>query len=494
MAESLENVSVENESGSTRSDSTKSVKNSGGKKMNSLELCSNVLISITGTVVLGIGSEMQQGGWILFPVIFCGGMLAISEMVWLVNTSIDVKCEEKGCPPPRSYKEYAQLVLGTPGAALTSLTSTFALFSYTCGGMILLSQNMQALVPIPETWPGGQQAGAKWWALLLTFETAIFCFIDLSRLLDKAAVLGPFITAGVFIMAFWGCANAFAALSEFPDECLGGDQDYQSTWPASSDVVGLISTMAQLGSYSVFCFAIVVTVPTLKSETAKQNRVVPATVVGFAIATLLFLVLMISYYASFGNLGPENIIYGMRTNRPAGWWATSQPWKTGTENFVGKAMAVLVNLHLCLSDVVYVGCCVIAFEALVPEKFRSTWTTWFTVRFGVAAARTLVGTVVTSFTTLSSLTGSLFAVTNNVLFPILGFYAVCGRRRVGPLRSCLHLVIFGFGLYMAVVGTWGSLQSLISDAGSPEVEIGSFPREGISSECIAAYHNALHGA
>eukprot|EP00931_Biecheleriopsis_adriatica_P010058 TRINITY_DN111157_c0_g1_i1.p1 TRINITY_DN111157_c0_g1~~TRINITY_DN111157_c0_g1_i1.p1 ORF type:complete len:506 (-),score=80.46 TRINITY_DN111157_c0_g1_i1:125-1585(-) len=464
-----------------------------GKKMNSFQLCSNVVISITGTVVLGVGSQMTSSGWIAFPLIFILGMFAISEMVWLVSTAIDVKCKETGCDPPSSYKEYARLVLGTPGEAVSSLTSTFALLSYTCGGIIILAQNMQALVPVPETWPGGEGAGQKWWALFLTAETLLFCFVDLSQLLDKAACLGPIVTFGVFFMAAWGCAHAWTALKEIPEECLNGTSEYHSMWPHSSDIMGLVSDLAKLGSYAIFTFAIVVTVPTLKSETAKQKRVVPMVFMGFCIATLLFLALMLFYYASFGSLGPENIILGMRTNRPAGWWATNQPWKTGEETGVGKALAALVNVHLCLSDVVYVGCTVIAFEALLPQKLRCSWASWFGVRFGVALARTLVGTVVTSFTTLSSLTGSLFAVTNNVLLPIIGFYAVCGKKRVGPVRTAMHVIIFAFGVYMAVLGTYKSLKSLISDAQAPDVAIGSFPRHGISQECVSAYHRAVSG-
>merc|ERR1712151_899563 len=247
-----------------------------------------------------------------------------------------------------------------------------------------------------------------------------------------------------------------------------------------------------MGSYSIFVFAIVVTVPTLKSETAKPKRLVPASVLAFALALILFLGVMISYYAAFGNLGPENIIQAMRTDRPAGWWATSQPWQTGKETAIGQTLAWLVNVHLCLSDVVYVGCTVIAFEELVPRNYRGTWASWFLVRIGLSIARTLVATLITSFTTLSSLTGSLFVVCNNILVPIIGFYAVCGSSRAGPTRMSLHVLIFLFGVYMVVAGTWSSIQSLISEAASPE-HIGVFPRAGLSVECMATYNLTVHG-
>jgi len=281
--------------------------------------------------------------------------------------------------------------------------------------------------------------------------------------------------------------------TDFPDECLDGPQDYTTLNPDSNDgFMGLLSDLAQMGSYSIFVFAIVVTVPTLKSETAKPKRLVPASVLAFAIALILFVGVMIFYYAAFGNLGPENIIQALKKDRPAGWWATTQPWQTGKETVIGQALAWLVNVHLCLSDVVYVGCTVVAFESLVPRSCRDTWTSWFLVRIGLSIARTLVGTVITSFTTLSSLTGSLFVVCNNILVPIIAFYAVCGSSRAGASRMSLHVVIFVFGLYMVIAGTWSSVQSLISQAEAPE-HIGIFPRPGITAECMATYNLTVHG-
>lgn len=459
--------------------------------MSSFSLGSNIFITITGTVVLGIGSKMQQGGWIITPALLVLGTIVMSEMMWLVSTTIDKAMDmDPSLEAPTSYKDYAALALGRPGELVTSLTSTFSLFSMICGGLIVLAQNLEAIFPIPDTLPGMPGAGQKWWAFFLTFETLIFVFVDIGDLLEKSALAGPLVTAGAFLMVFWGCLRAWRASEEFPEECHPADS-YYSTWPPiENGIFGFALILAQLASYSVFVFAVVVTVPTLKSQTAKPRRLVPASVVAFAIATALFLALMLAYYASFGNLGPENVIQGMHSHRPEGWWATEQPWRTGSETNLGKALAALVSLHVCLGDVIYVGCTVVAFEALVPRRMRGRKRAKLLVRLGVAAGRTLVATVVTSFTTLSSLTGSLFVVFNNILVPIAGFYAVHGFASVGPVRKAAHACIFAFGIYMVVVGTWGSIQSLVTSA-ETGVRIGAFPRAGISAECQAAYARAV---
>eukprot|EP00449_Zooxanthella_nutricula_P066222 CAMPEP_0198560456 /NCGR_PEP_ID=MMETSP1462-20131121/93987_1 /TAXON_ID=1333877 /ORGANISM="Brandtodinium nutriculum, Strain RCC3387" /LENGTH=517 /DNA_ID=CAMNT_0044291323 /DNA_START=33 /DNA_END=1583 /DNA_ORIENTATION=- len=453
-----------------------------GRKMTSFELCSNVLISLTGTVVLGIGSKMQQGGWVMTPLMLVVGTAVISEMVWVVSTTID-NTTTKDRPAPRSYKEYIGLALGRPGELVSAVTSTFSLFSMICGGLIVLAQNMEAIMPLPQAWGDGQ----KWWALFLTAETLVFVFVDIGDLLDKAAWLGPFVTAGVFIMVFWGCANALLAKAEIPEACIPS-AEYTSMWTAHGFGDGMLS-LAQLGSYSIFVFAIVVTVPTLKSQTAKPRRVVHMSLLAFAIATMLFVALMVTYYAAFGNIGPENVIQGMKTDRPAGWWATVEPWRTGKETHLGKILATLVNVHLCLSDVVYVGCTVVAFEALFPRKYRHGWRVWITVRVFITVARTLVATLITSFTTLSSLTGSLFVVLNNILLPILGFWAVGGSKAAGPGRMLAHAIMFTFAVYMVGAGTWGSIQNLVTHAHNPP-KIGCFPRPGISEACKAAYVSA----
>merc|ERR1719329_1158969 len=107
---------------------------------------------------------------------------------------------------------------------------------------------------------------------------------------------------------------------------------------------------------------------------AEPQRAVPMTVASFLFVTVLLLTIMLGYYAAFGNMGPDLIVDGFRTDRPAGWWALNRPWETGTTDWTGKLLAWTFTIHLLVGDAIYVPCTIVAFEALYPSLLQRTRT------------------------------------------------------------------------------------------------------------------------
>lgn len=448
-------------------------------QLSSLSLFSNMVLSVTGSVVVGIGAQMKTGGWIVTPIFMVLGTLIVSEMLWLVSKTIDHihTTREK---PIRAYQEYAQAALGDRGLYVSSVSSTCSLLAMICNGLVMISQNLEVAVPL---------LGRRWWAILASLETLAFAFVDIGHLLHETAFFGPLVTIAVLVLMFMGVGEAAGELGSFPESCRDAvDMPYTSLYPQGDGTFDIILNLAQIASYTFFAFAVVVTVPTLKGQMAKPKRFVPASVGAFALVASVFIGLMFSYYATFGSLGPENVINGLRTNRPAGWWATSRPWNTGTETWIGQSMAWLITAHLVISDAIYVPCTVIALEGLCPQLFQRSRLAWFALRVGLSLFRLLVATVVTSFVAMTSLTSSLFCVLNNILIPIAAFYSVHGGKATGPARKAIHAAIFAFGLLVVVLGTQGAIQSLVSAAA--EAEVGVFPREGISNDCALEFRRA----
>jgi amino acid permease len=232
-----------------------------------------------------------------------------------------------------------------------------------------------------------------------------------------------------------------------------------------------------------------VTLPTLKSTMAKPRHVVPMTVAAFFVVAGLFLSIMFLQYGVFGNLGPDNVIHGFRFSRPEGWWATNSPWETGSEGWVGQILAWSMTLHLLCSDAIYVPCTVVSFQAVLPGLFERSRAAWILLRIGIALFRLAVATYVSSFITLTSLVSSCFCVCNNILLPVISFYVAGPKERAGTGRRLAHALIFLFGSIMVVLGTYGAVKSLISEA-APSDDPGQVLRNGISGACKQAYIDA----
>jgi len=438
-------------------------------KMSTKALASNMVLSIIGTTVLGISAQMKRGGWLLTPILLCVGCAIVSEMTVLVSVTIDI-LQGEGIEVSR-YQDYAEGAFGPWGRKVSSVTSSFALLGMICGGMILITRNLQFAAPIESwSWPlsctkeSGCVPGQNWWALFMSATTAFYAFADVSTVFQRAAAIGPIVCVLCVAFAWAGNFKAISDLQEMPESCRTGAIDNWSLWPniAGDSAWAATSNIASIASYGFYCFAVVVTVPTLKGQMEEPSRLVPASVSAYVLCALLFLIIMLTGYWGFGNLGPDNIIEGMRSNRPNGWWALTGPWETGTGTMVGESFAWMIVANLLLTDAIYVPCTVLALEGFCPSLFDSNQAARLTLRACLVLFRFFVTAQVRSFIDMSNLTSSLFCVCNNILLPILAFYKTraSARLEVGPLRRGMHGIIFLFGCWVVVFGASGAAMNM----------------------------------
>jgi amino acid permease len=231
--------------------------------------------------------------------------------------------------------------------------------------------------------------------------------------------------------------------------------------------------------------------PILRYQMENQGRTLPAVRCSFVVSTFLFLLIMISGYLGFGNLGPDNMILGMRANRPAGWWATERPWETGTNTIIGQVYAWTIIVNLLLSDAIYVPCTIVSVEAVAPDYFEDHKVARVILRLVLTAFRMIVATSITSFIYLTNLTSACFVVTNNIILPVIGFY-VTKAHPVGPMRKVAHAFIGVFGFYVLIFGSYGAIMNMITTEAVPPPP-GIYPRPGISDSCRKEYHKVVGG-
>lgn len=240
-------------------------------------------------------------------------------------------------------------------------------------------------------------------------------------------------------------------------------------------------------SYIMYAFAIVVTLPTLRSTMKEKRSLTITCVVAFVIVAVEFLIIMLSYYWVFGNLGPENIIDGLKKMRDEtlpGWWATSNPWAVGVPTRFAEALGWGITLHLLCSDAIYVPVTVVATEALLPPAWVAKRWVSILLRVAVALLRLLVAALVQDFIKMTNLTSAACVTMNNIILPILAFYSVPDLPS-SRLRKLLHAVVLAFGVSSMVFGTISAILDLAASGNN--LATGTFPRPGISEECFQAF-------
>jgi len=462
-------------------------------KISSCSLCCNMVLSITGTAVLGVGAQMKTYGWFLTPAALFVGVLLTSEMTWLVATTSSKLEKEDETLEVIAYQDFAEAALGKTGMWAAAVSSVMALIGFIIGGIILESQNMQIVAPIPWEWPlGGGDDGRKWWVFLLSFTSVFYCFIDIGSILEKAGAIGVLLTVFVMTFVFSGTVSQISDIGDFNDACRHGinGASYQSSAINVGSATGFEAflDLFSVASYVIFIFAIVVTLPTLRATMAHKEMVTPMSVIAFVIVGVLFTGIMLPYYWVFGNVGPSNVIEAMRTDRDTmspGWWATIDPWSTGKPTWIAEVLSYAVTFHLLCSDAIYVPCTVVAIEKLLPVRIAARKSVWIGLRLFISFFRFLIGSMITDFVKMSNLTSAAFLTMNNMMLPILAFYAAGPKERAGSFRRAMHGVIFVFSLFVMVFGTINAVKAIVETKSKDAP--GQFPRPGITAACFNDY-------
>jgi len=342
--------------------------------------------------------------------------------------------------------------------------------------LVLEGHSMDLVIHWP--WFGDSHKGYKWWALFLLPVTVVYAFGNPAGLMKKSSFLAPFIAALTAALAWYGAASSISAANEIPQNC----------GPSRSLLPGTDSSLlgiAEAASYTFYSFAVIVAVPSLRSQMKDPHKTVAATAVGYSISLLMFVPIMLLGYAGFGGYAPENLISGMRIERSAGWWAHERPFEVGRVSSAGVLLTFVVTLNLLLTEAIYIPCTMFAIEASCPKLFRHgpPWARKV-MRASYVVFRFTVATSVESFVALSALVSSLFCICNNVLFPVFAFHKL-GVKQVGMLRKASHAAIVLYGMFVLVLGTAASIRKL-TVSNDKEMQ-GDVLRIGLSEACASAY-------
>lgn len=446
----------------------------------------NLMVVILTSPVIGVVSVMPQGGLICAMLTMVFGVMVASEMTRVICETLEV-LEKKKCDVS-TYIGFATHSMGTVGRYFATLSSSISFVAFPIIGMVTITQNLECSLPI--TLPGLE--GRQWWAVLLMLETLLYVSLDIRHILSETAALAPVTCVTCVALACAGGAIAIRDKQTIPAACQTvGDRSYYSLGPDMGNLLfHACSSIATITAYGFYNYAVIVTLPALRSTMAEPQHLVGWSIAAFVTTAVMYIIIMVIGYVGFGNLAPSSLVRGMTQDRPPGWWALNAPWETGRSTTAGRVLSLTISINIILNDGLYVPAAALQFDKLLeqvlPARIGTSRNVRVLQRVFYVALRTAVSIAVFSFVYLTSFIVSTLIVADNIFFPLAAFYAT--RSNVHPLRKTFHVMILCFGLFVMVYGSWASLLAMSNGEPSPP---GSFLRSDLSDACAREYSNTV---
>merc|ERR1712032_117739 len=297
-----------------------------------------------------------------------------------------------------------QAMLSCFGKPILMVTKNFAFLGFLIAYMQLIVDSILAFLP---------EENKEQWTERVRFciVLPIFCFLAMIRDLKQ---LSRFSNVGIV-----------AVIIECGSIMIGGVFLMQT----NNHEYSLLPTVANselpgaMGSYIaifLFSFAILGTVPSVRSQLETPSQMHAVLSNSFMILVVINCTVMTLGYVGFGKETPENAIVGIAEKYPA----------------MGKAASCAVIVNVLLSSPLFIFCVISVVEASGSGAIQTPMTLPnICFRISLICVLCLIGAQLPYVGEVIGLVASVFAVCNNIFFPaIFHFFA---RKRSGTTAQHL---------------------------------------------------------
>jgi len=423
-----------------------------GDGMSVGEATSNLVIALVGVAVTTFPAAISGVGFVAGPLLLIFSAAMISECGLLICQTCDIAERDAGQKPGslRSYEALASAVLGPMGQKVLLVTKNAVFLSSVALFATFLTDSFYTFVP-GRPYPLATKRDIM---LGLRFGVTLPLLIGLAMLKDmkqlarfaSLGLLGMFMQIGGILL---GCAlNIFSA-----DACEGADlldktvncREYLP-YPEITPKMWA-SRLGTVSSVFVFAFAVVATLPSVRSQLADPAKMPDVVRNSFGISLFVYLVVLLMGYLAFGQRSEPNIILNVAEHYP----------------MLGNVPVVGLILNISFSIPIFVLCVVSVFEASGSKSIHTPLTPVnMLLRACVMVMLTLVSWKLPYITESIGVVSSVFCVINNMFVPLLAFsIASKSGAKPGFLMNVLHIVVLLFGLLVLYFGFTGSLHSML---------------------------------
>jgi len=375
------------------------------------------------------------------------GALMSTECARLVSLTIDELTQTNPELSFDAYRDFVDQSLGSKWGRYADISSAIAVFGMCCNGLIIVASNLRICM--------SSAIGIRELSLILIPFSLVYTFAN-NKWLKVSSIVGPAVCIGCVGVVGAGSAAAL-------QERLAWPPAYQNVhgffryWPQSASEAG------EVAAYMFYCFAIVVSVPFMKSRMKSPQRLPCTTNTSILCCFLVLGTVMCLGYMAFGSKVPDNIVDGFRSDRPPEYYKEQDCWQLGEPTVLGRVMGAMMVIHVMATDTVYVPLCVSCIGAGFPITRNAAACSIpdIGLKISFSLARSLLAAFLPYFLEVTALVSALFNASINIILPIAAYHQVF-KGRIPVIVRILHGIMFIFGLFVAVLGTIGATQSIIA--------------------------------
>jgi amino acid permease len=438
-----------------------------------LEVILSLVTAIIGCGIVALPGLMKKAGWYLGPAIAVFTGFCFMEVGCFMHEAITRRDENPEVEEKiGSFDDFGHAAYGEVGVTMVKSVVTFMFFGYMIVYQVLIGNNISVLLPMDTC--DKPQVG-----VLMFCISPILC--GLGMLKDMAAIakfmpIGAACAIGGCILI---CYGGLADAQTRTDSWMNGEEWTDNErlfnfWPESFSALGTVIAVV-FASYAVMG-----TVPTIRSEMRDQREFPSAFRIAICIVLGLYVAAMVCGYAAYGNFVKDNVVNSM-AQYPKDLVEAREAIKEGTSVFtgptspyVGRIMALMVIINLILSFPVYFQCVIRSVERMSPEAGWATFGNSANVllRVILILSATTIGALVPYFRDVLAILASVACSCNNILFPLFFAYKLnAGLVTMGPAKKVAHFAIISLALVCLVLGLIDAVGGLIKkiEDGPPSV-------------------------
>lgn len=417
----------------------------------------NLIIALVGAAVCAFPKVATQTGIIAAPVILVCSAVFLLECALLIARSCDMAEAVAKLTPGaiRSYEELALSTVGTGASRVLMFTKNAVMLGSVALFVNFETESIAALI-MPEP-----DSARKYHAVLLLsrFFICLPIFCALSLLTDMkqlsrfapVGILGVLCEVGGILGTSWfNMMNASQCETEADLASVHVNCRAYRLVPKEGEALKAFGCGM---SVFVFGFAVLGTVPNMRSALKEPADMPGVLRKGFMIAVSIYMLVLVLGYLAFGQKVRPNIIISISFFFP----------KPGSIPLVGLILNILFSMPIFL--IVIIG----VFEASGTDRVRTPLTPPnIAVRMGLVLTCTVLGWKLPYIVEFIGIMSSIFCVCNNIFFPLLFFWSIVrkegkgGTNWPGTQRILFHVLVGCAGVLTLLFGLYGSLQRMIA--------------------------------
>lgn len=396
-----------------------------------------MVLALIGVMVCTLPKIMSKCGYFLCPPL----LLLSSVVVILMGNLICQACElveETKNLAPGSVKSYEDLAKAVGMYKILLVSKNTVIMTTILLAEKFLIDALGGMLPKPK-----ELEKHAFFSRLRWF--CIFPAVCLMALLKDLTQLNKYAWVGLLGMGI----ELFGLVGGCLLGCFVKRERSYSMLPPEGSIAGMVGITL---SAFIFAFAILATVPSVRSQMQKPEEMPLALRDAVGFTMLLYEIIMIWGYCAYGEGVSENFIEDISSAFPV----------------FGMFPSLGLFANVAITAPFFFYCFFSVIEATGTDALRTSGSLPNTVaRVSLVLLLTLLGELLPEILSVIGVFSSIFCVWNNIFFPILFYHQL--RRQRGYAESAiiwvLNMLIALLGVLVFVYGLQGSLETLAKDFG-----------------------------